>query len=152
MSLEGKTIVITRPRQQAEQLAAALVEHGAECLLAPTIKIMPLADYSALAQALAKIEQYNWLIFTSINGVKHFFSRLPVYGKSLESLSGMRVAAIGAATAQTLLSHGVRADIVPVEYRAEGLVLALTGNFCTGWFCLQHFFNFLLVCAFQPFF
>ena len=124
--LFGKKILVTRSRAQASKLVLALEELGAECIEAPAIRLQPPADnYQAIDAALADIDTYNWSIFTSTNGVEHFFQRLFAQNMDARALSNMKICAIGEATAQKLLSYGIKADIVPEEYRAEGVIDAL---------------------------
>ena len=91
-------------------------------LEAPAIVIAPPPSWEPLDQALDTLEQFTWVVFTSVNGVAMVDRRLPARGLTWAALSGRRVAAIGPATADALAEHGVRADLVPAEYRAEGLV------------------------------
>ncbi len=120
--LMGKRIVVTRAREQASDLVARLTALGAECLEFPTIKIAPPEDWSPLDQALDDLATYDWLIFTSINGVEFFFKRLFALGRDVRALGGLRTAAIGPATAAHLAAFGLKSDILPDNYRAEGVV------------------------------
>ena len=91
------------------------------------IRIAPPPDgYAALDHAIEDIHVYQWLIFTSVNGVEHFFARLHHAGKDTRALGYAKIAAIGSATAKRLRSFGIHADIVPEEFRAEALVEKLT--------------------------
>ncbi|MDR7866973.1 MAG: uroporphyrinogen-III C-methyltransferase [Sporomusaceae bacterium] len=123
--LFGQKVLVTRAREQASILTAALEELGAECIEAPAIKIVPPESYAALDAAIGALDAYDWLIFTSANGVDHFFARLREAGRDARALGGRKVAAIGAATAERLRRHGILADIVPAEFRAEGIIAAL---------------------------
>jgi len=120
--LEGRTIVVTRAAAQAQRFTQLLEAAGARVLEAPAIVIAPPPSWEPLDQALDTLEQFTWVVFTSVNGVAMVDRRLPARGLTWAALSGRRVAAIGPATADTLAEHGVRADLVPAEYRAEGLV------------------------------
>ena len=125
--LWGKRILVTRSRHQASAFVKLLSEHGATCLEAPTIDILPPDDgYAALDEALKKLDRYHWAIFTSPNGVEAFFNRLFGSGQDVRALGACRLAAIGAATAQSLREHGLVADVVPTDFRAEGLVASLS--------------------------
>lgn len=131
--LFGKRILVTRAREQASALTTELEALGAQCIEAPAIKILPPEDeYAALDAALAEIGAYQWIVFTSPNGVDRFFDRL--WGKGLDgrSLAGAKIAAIGVSTAAKLQQHGLRADIVPVEFRAEAVVEALKPHLSSG--------------------
>ena len=131
--LFGKKILVTRARSQASKLTAALEELGAECIEAPAIKIVPPVDnYEALDKAIGQLDKYNWLIFTSTNGVEHFWHRLVAGGKDARVLYKARICAIGAATAQALASHGITADVVPERYQAEGIIEVLTKELVAG--------------------
>jgi uroporphyrinogen III methyltransferase/synthase len=125
--LAGRRIAITRPREQAADLSARLEALGATVLALPSIAIEPVADTSALDAALAQLASYDWLVFTSANGVRAFDERLRATGLDWSARRRARVAAIGPATATALKRLGVVADLVPAEYVAEGLLEAL-GN------------------------
>lgn len=126
-ALEGRTIVVTRAAAQAQRLSQLLEAAGARVLEAPAIVIAPPPSWQPLDDALDVLEQFTWVIFTSVNGVAMVDRRLPTRGLSWAALAGRRVAAIGPATADALAEHGVRADLVPAEYRAEGLLERLRG-------------------------
>ena len=119
-SLTGKRILVTRPRAQAADLCDKLAALGAEPILFPTIEIAPMDDYSALDQAIAALDKYQWIIFTSVNGVAAFWDRLTVVGASL--VPALKIASIGPATAQALEKRGVRATFIPEEYVAEAIL------------------------------
>ena len=125
--LWGKRILVTRSRHQASAFVKLLTEYGATCLEAPTIEVLPPDDsYAALDEALKNLDRYHWVIFTSPNGVSAFFSRLFSSGLDVRALGECKLAAIGAATAQGLREHGLVADVVPADFRAEGLVSSLS--------------------------
>jgi len=127
--LFGKRVLVTRARSQASALTKLLEEHGANVTEAPTIKITPPSDdYNALDTALRSVEKYSWLIFTSANGVNEFFKRLRRQNKDSRALGNIKVAVIGKATAAELLNYGITADVMPKEFRAEGLIDALKGR------------------------
>ncbi len=126
--LFGRRIIVTRAREQQSVFAELLEGYGAEVLECPTIAILPPTDWAPLDQALDRIASYQWVIFTSVNGVHFFLRRLRERGKDLRILSGMKVAAIGPATASALEEIGLRPDCIPQEYRAEALVEALQGD------------------------
>ena len=130
--LFGKSVVVTRAREQASGIAAALSGLGAEVLEFPTIEIRPPADFSALDAAVALLAEYDWIVFTSGNGVRSFFDRLAFAGKDSRALAGCKVAAIGPATAGVLRSYGIRANFVPecfvAESVADGLLRATPLN------------------------
>jgi len=122
--LLGKTVVVTRARAQASDLVDRLSSLGADCLECPTIKVVPPEDWSALDVAIDKLHTYDWLVFTSVNGVSFFFERLYDKGKDVRALKDVRTAAIGPATAKRLREFGLKSDIVPETYQAESIIEA----------------------------
>jgi uroporphyrinogen III methyltransferase/synthase len=122
--LLGKRIVVTRAREQASDLVRQLSDLGADCLEYPTIKIVPAEDIKPMDEAIKNLRAYDWIVFTSVNGVKFFFDRLLETGKDVRALNHIRTAAIGPATAQRLFNFGLKSDIIPKNYRAESVVAA----------------------------
>lgn len=120
--LAGRRVVVTRPRAQAERLAALLEAYGAEVLALPTIELEPPEDWGPLDAAVHRLRGFDWIVFTSVNGVAAFRERLRLAGLDARALAGSRVAAIGPETAEALRRDGLRVEVVPLEYRAEGLV------------------------------
>ncbi len=125
--LVGKRIAITRPPEQAAALAERLEALGARTVPLATIAIAPIEDPTALDAAIARLASYDWLVFTSVNGVAAFAGRLAASGRDWDARGLARVAAIGPATARALEEHGVRVDLTPDEYVAEGILERL-GN------------------------
>ena len=123
--LAGRRIVVTRPREQAGELARLLEERGAEVVVFPTIAIAPPADPTRLDRAVAEADGYDWIVFTSVNGVRAFFDRFAAAGRDVRVLARARLAAIGPETAAALERLLLRPAVVPAEYRAEGLLAAL---------------------------
>ena len=123
--LFGRSVVVTRAREQASDLAQELVQLGADVIQCPTIEISPLPDYAELDAAIDRLSEYAWLIFTSVNGVRWFWKRLEAAGKDSRALGLCRVAAIGPATAEALEARGIRPDFIPERYVAEGVVEGL---------------------------
>ncbi|MDE7372045.1 MAG: uroporphyrinogen-III C-methyltransferase [Desulfovibrio sp.] len=123
--LLGRRVVVTRAREQASGLAARLAELGAEVIQFPTIEISEPETYAPLDAAIAALAGYDWLIFTSVNGVRHFWKRLAAAGLDSRALGGLRVAAIGPATAEALAMRGIRADFLPPRYQAEDVAAGL---------------------------
>jgi len=117
--------VITRPRSQALELASRLEELGAVAHVLPVIDIGPPADWGPVDRALGKLKHYGWLVFTSANGVQAFFARLKTRRLDLRALGGVKVAAIGPATAEALRGFHLEPDLMPAEYRSESLAEAL---------------------------
>ena len=125
LPLRGKGVVVTRAREQASGMAKSLAKLGANVIQFPTIKIDPLADYSGVHAAIKALHEYEWVIFTSVNGVKHFWLQLAALGLDTRALGGAKIAAIGPATAEILREKGIEPDFVPEKYVAEGVVKGL---------------------------
>ncbi len=123
--LFGKRIVLTRAKPQAQEFSQLLAAYGAEPIEAPTIQIVPPASWRRIDQAVARLGEYHWLIFTSVNGVKPFMDRLHAAHKDSRALAQLRVCAIGPRTGEALAQYGVMPDLVPKEFQAEGLLAAL---------------------------
>ena len=130
--LMGRSIVVTRAREQASELVQHLSDLGAECLECPTIKVAPPDDLKPLDKAIENLSTYDWLIFTSVNGASFFFNRLYAKNKDVRALCKMHTAVIGPATAKRLLDFGLQSDIVPETYRAESIIKAFTGKDLNG--------------------
>jgi len=120
--LLGQRIVVTRAREQASDLVRQLAELGAECLQYPTIKVIPAPDTTPLDDAIQSLSAYDWIVFTSVNGVRYFFARLFGVGLDVRALNHLRTAAIGPVTSQKLRRFGLNSDILPENYRAESVV------------------------------
>ncbi len=123
--LLGKSVVVTRPEEQAGALVEPLENLGAEVLLVPTIRIVPVPLNDEIRAAVARLSTYQLVIFTSANGVAEFLARMRECGVGPDALAGATVAAVGPRTAAALAAHGVTAGIVPEESVAEGLLDAL---------------------------
>ena len=123
--LFAKRIVLTRAQEQAKEFSQLLAAYGAEPVEVPTIQIVPPASWQALDEAIIRLGTYQWLIFTSVNGVGPFMDRLHVAGKDVRALASLRLCAIGPRTAQALKTYGLTADLVPAEFQAEGVIAAL---------------------------
>ena len=125
--LFGKRILVTRPEDQATGFIMALSGLGAQCLLFPTIEIIPPESWGELDRAIEGLSRYDWILFTSVNGVAHFFARLDVAKKDTRHLNGIKIGAIGPKTAAALMDRGINPDLIPDTYRAEEMVEALKG-------------------------
>ncbi|MCP3678509.1 MAG: uroporphyrinogen-III C-methyltransferase [Deltaproteobacteria bacterium] len=123
--LFGRRIMVTRSREQASGLSSLLAREGAEPYEFPTIATVAPESWRAVDRAIRRLSRYEWAIFTSVNGVKCFFDRLVDVGKDLRELKGVKIAAIGPATAEAVEALGIPVDITPQEYRAEGLLKGL---------------------------
>ncbi len=130
--LFGRRVIVTRAREQASDFKSRLEALGAQCIEFPTISIVPPASWEPLDAAITALAQYDWVIFTSVNGVRFFLDRLWHAGRDVRSLSGLRIAAIGPKTAAALEGRGVRPDLVPGEYRAEAILEGLAGEDIAG--------------------
>lgn len=120
--LFGKRIVVTRARAQASDMRRRLEDLGAEVIQFPTIRIRPPASWGPVDDAIGRLDIFDWVIFSSVNGVRAFFERLFANGKDARGLAGKSVAAIGPKTAKALREYGVVSDLTPVDYKAEGLL------------------------------
>jgi uroporphyrinogen III methyltransferase / synthase len=125
LPLFGRRIVVTRAREQADALGAKLRALGADVIELPTIEIVPASDYSPLDRAITELPSYDWLIFTSVNGVRFFLERLDRSQQDLRALRA-RICAIGDATKQALEVLHLKVDVMGEEYVAESLVEALS--------------------------
>jgi uroporphyrinogen III methyltransferase / synthase len=122
--LFGRGVVMTRPREQTEEFAALLRAQGARIIHFPAIKIVPADGWHDLDRAIGAISDYRWIIFTSVNGVGSFFRRLRERGRDLRDLKGIRICAIGPATAAAVENRGIRVDLIPESFISEGVIEA----------------------------
>ncbi len=125
LPLFGQRIVVTRARDQADSLSAPLRQLGADVVELPTIEIQAASDYGPLDAAIGKLAAYDWLIFTSVNGVRYFLERLDAGAGDLRAIRG-KICAIGPATREALEQFHVKVDVMAEEYVAEGLLRALS--------------------------
>ncbi|QDU27621.1 Uroporphyrinogen-III C-methyltransferase [Anatilimnocola aggregata] len=123
--LFGQRILVTRPAHQIEDLRGPLSELGAEVLHQPAIEITPTINWAPVDQAIERLTDFDWLVFSSSNGVHHFLARIWSKGHDLRSLGSLKIAAIGPGTAAELARHSLRADLIPDEFRAESLAASL---------------------------
>jgi uroporphyrinogen III methyltransferase/synthase len=128
--LFGKKILVTRTRSQVSRFRGLLEAEGAECVEFPAISILPLGDPSDLADldgALSEISSYDWIVFSSSNGVRGVVERMDALGIDSRAFAGVQVAAVGPATGVTVKELlGISSDLVPDEYVSEAIVTALT--------------------------
>jgi len=120
--LFGRTVVVTRAREQASVLAGRLRDLGAAVLECPTIRIEPPDDVGPLDEALARVSVFDWIVFTSVNAVRMVMARLSARTRDARSLSGVKLSAIGPATAEALRAAGLLADLMPGRYTSEDLL------------------------------
>jgi uroporphyrinogen III methyltransferase/synthase len=123
--LFGQRVVVTRSREQAGDLTRLLAERGADVLEVPTIKILPPQDRELLTDALLELNAYDWLIFTSTNGVTEFFHYFFKAFEDLRDIGGVRIAAVGPATAAKLKALHLKVDLMPADHTAIGVAKAL---------------------------
>jgi uroporphyrinogen III methyltransferase/synthase len=121
----GQKILVTRAGDQATALTAALSEIGLDPVVVPTIEIIPPASFVDLDQAIADLDQADYLILTSVNAVNAFFDRMVAQGRNFQTLSAMQTVAVGPKSAEALAERGITADLIPQDYRAEGVVALL---------------------------
>ena len=124
-SLEGRTVIVTRAASQAADLTTLLEDFGANVIMCPTIEIREPDNYDRLDEALDHLYGYDWLIFTSTNGVEYFLKRLTDRGQQIADLDEIKVCAIGQRTADKLHDAHVHVDLVPSQSTAEGVFTAL---------------------------
>ena len=122
--LFGRSILVTRGADQAGEFNATLMRLGARVYGCPTILITPPKSYDDLDRALLELDKFHWIVFTSYNAVSYFFGRLNERGLDTRALGGCRICAVGPKTAAALATFGVRADLVPSDYKAQGVVAA----------------------------
>ncbi|MBX3440275.1 MAG: uroporphyrinogen-III C-methyltransferase [Planctomycetaceae bacterium] len=123
--LLGKRIGITRPDGQADPQIARALALGADPVLMPVIRIEPVTDWTEIDAVIARLDQFDWIVWTSANGVRALLGRLWETGGDVRRLAGRKIAAIGSATAEAMAEFHLRADVVPEEFRAETLADAL---------------------------
>lgn len=131
-ALFGQRIVVTRARHQASVLSQAIEDLGGEPWEFPAIELMPPTDPQKLVQAVQQLKHFNWLVFTSVNGVEEFFKVLKDQGKDVRDLAGIELVAIGPATQGALENRGLRVSFVPEEYRAEKIIEGLASRVLPG--------------------
>jgi uroporphyrinogen III methyltransferase/synthase len=131
--LFGRRIVVTRARAQAGELSAMMEDLGAQVLEFPTIDIQPPQDFSTLDKAIRELDSFDWLVFTSVNGVEAFLERLAHHDLDVRAVPRKaKIAAIGPATADGIRATGLRVDVVPGEYRAESLLEEISEDYLVG--------------------
>ncbi len=124
MPLYGRRILVTRAAEQAAGVIQQLLESGAIPVECPTIRLVPPEHWDEVDAAIYALSDFDWLILTSINGVRFFFNRISELGFEIAALNGCRVCAVGSKTAEELNRFGVIPDIVPEQYTGEGIVAA----------------------------
>ncbi len=130
--LFGKRVIVTRSRDQASMFAEMLIDLGATTIEFPTINVVPPSSWDELDSAIGAIETFDWLILTSANAVRFFMERLRTLGKDIRMLKGVNICVVGPKTAESLEQYGLKADLVPSEFKAEGVIAALGGVLVKG--------------------
>jgi len=125
-ALAGRTVVVTRAASQAGDFIKALESHGASVISLPTIEIAEPESYERLDEAIDHLYGYDWIIFTSANGVEYFLRRLTTRAIGVDELDDVKVCAIGDATADKLRDAHVHVDLIPSQAKAEGVFAALS--------------------------
>jgi len=125
LPLFGRRIALTRERENAGLFSKELERQGAVIYYLPAISIFPPEDFETIDRAIAEIESFDWLIFTSANAVRYFLDRLIKEGRDVRDLKGLQICTVGTSTARSLKTRGIRADLIPEEFTGEGVVAAL---------------------------
>ncbi|MEK6322635.1 MAG: uroporphyrinogen-III synthase [Acidobacteriota bacterium] len=126
VTLRGKTVLVTRPSGQSEDITAQLQALGATVINCPTIDVLPPSSWAQLDASIRRIEEYDWIVFTSANGVHFFFRRLgELESEGIEALAGHVVCAIGPVTARALEMAGAVAHVTASDSKAEGALMAI---------------------------
>jgi len=125
LPLFGKKILVSRARAQAGELCRRLEELGADVLEVPTIEIVPPSSWKKLDGALRHLQDYSWILFTSLNGVNFFFDRLKTLAKDIRELSGCRLGAVGPSTAAALEKFYLKVEMIPEEFTGKSLARAM---------------------------
>lgn len=123
LPLFGQRVLVTREHSGGFE---RLEELGAEIIELPTIEIQPPTNYSELDSSISRIDSYNWIVFTSANGVRYFLKRFFELDRDIRDLKGLKICAIGTKTAAEIKKYGIKVDLVPEEFRAEGLIEAFS--------------------------
>jgi len=125
LPLFGRCFLLTRPREQVAGFAQQLQQQGAETICIPTIEIAPPKSWQPLDDALKELSSFDSLILTSANGVDNLFKRLAANDMDVRCLAGIQIVPVGTKTAQAIECHGIRPDLIPKDFRAEGILEAL---------------------------
>lgn len=126
--LFGRRIAVTRPREDAAELSDRLAALGAEPVEAPMIRMAPPEDWAPLDHAIDRVSGVDWVVFTSVNAVDHFMQRLYRGDRDVRALKGVRICAVGPSARERLLRYGLKADLAPRAFQAEGVVSALDAH------------------------
>ena len=130
--LFGRRVLVTRPRQQASDMVHRLIDLGAVPYVLPTVEIREPADWEPVDRAIRSLRQYDWLVFTSANGVSAFLERIKKLDLDLRVLGNVRIAAIGPKTADSLRGYHLQPDLVPARFQSEDLAAELLTQIQAG--------------------
>lgn len=130
--LFGKRILVTRARSQASELSEMIQDLGGEAVEFPVIKIVPSTQHEEYGKVIKELESFDWVIFTSVNGVSSFFAKLKEQKVDIRRMSKARIAAIGPKTAELLEEKGLNVEVLPMEFMAEGLLDSLDEHLQPG--------------------
>lgn len=130
--LFGKRIIITRSREQSGKMALRIAELGGQAVLFPTIHIADPVDTAPLDDAIRRVGEFDWVIFTSVNGVERFFKRFFEIREDIRDLAGPRLGAIGPVTSAEIRKHGLKVDLLAKEFVAEGVLELLSDEDVRG--------------------
>jgi uroporphyrinogen III methyltransferase/synthase len=130
--LIGKRVIVTRARSQASDLTKMIEGLGGEPVEFPVIEIVPPTEIDRLDEALRQLDIYDWIVFTSANGVKFLFKRLIELGIDIHAMDRAGIAAVGSKTAEALKTRGLSVDLLPEVFNAEGLLEAITDRLKPG--------------------
>jgi uroporphyrinogen III methyltransferase / synthase len=122
LPLAQKNVLVTRAAGQSSQFTQLLHQQGATVLEMPALEICPPSSWQALDEAIAQLQQFDWLILTSTNGVDYFFDRLTALGKDARSLAGIKIAVVGKKTSACLQQRGLQPDFIPPNFVADALI------------------------------
>ncbi|XHU95615.1 MAG: uroporphyrinogen-III C-methyltransferase [cyanobacterium endosymbiont of Rhopalodia gibba] len=120
--LAGQTVLVTRAAEQSSQFSLMLQQQGARVIEMPALEIIPPLSWKGLDHDIEKLSSFDWLIFTSANGIKFFFQRLETLGKDVRALAGIKLAVVGRKTAYVLKKYGLKPDFIPPDFVADSLV------------------------------
>ena len=124
--LFGRRVVVTRAKEQAAEIVDLLEDLGAQVIEASTIRILPPEDPEPLDRACEEVSTYDWVVFTSVNGVDHFMRHLLASERDVRDLKGVRICAVGPATAERVVRYHLRVDVVPTENQSDVIAAALS--------------------------
>ena len=126
--LSNRTAIVTRAREQASELVNLLRENGARVVQCPTIRVEALEDNALVDRAISELADFHWVVFTSVNGVEHFWQRLQNVNRDARAFANAKIAAIGPATRDALRARGLEADFVPESSISEDVARGLIEN------------------------